>query len=508
MFFKPALKPRIFAFLAFLVPLTVRVIPEILTGPYIVGFDTLGYYVPNVLTWLREGVSFWNFIAVAPLFYIILMGATYLGIPIVVSLKFIPPLLLGFLALAVYFYAKKALSWSPKKSLLVALFATLYFVALRVSWDMLRSEFSLIFLFVALTFLHESRNRWKYSLFLSLAMISVVLAHPLVSVIMFAIIVATIVRLHFDSKSSEVQRLVMNSVPAALLFLVIIYANYIVSPSFSVVSGFLGREPEGWSALFGFTSYSDMVANSLGFLVFCYLPLLPLVLLGVKHFGGNLQMKAWVFWILIALSSSLISPNAFIAGLPYRWTLILTYPLTFYAAEAVTHFRLNVHRIAAGLMLTTLTLGFIVLPNKTPFPYYSLYPYYVPTSMLQNTVPSNDFQDTVNAEQWLRSNMHDGERLLAHDVFYGWSLLTLDRSQVISIGYENPEKMAQETVQNGSVHQLYLIWWTSGNGWHGQPTVSSAFVEVYESGRIAVYTYRPSVYHSASDSEALRIIKS
>src|SRR4030067_1243797 len=86
MFFK--LKPRlqVFPLLAFFIPLAVRVIPEVLVGPYIVGFDTLGYYVPNVLTWLRGGVDFWSFIAVAPLFYVILMGVTVVGVPLVLSL--------------------------------------------------------------------------------------------------------------------------------------------------------------------------------------------------------------------------------------------------------------------------------------------------------------------------------------------------------------------------------------------------------------------------------------
>jgi hypothetical protein len=37
----------------------------------------------------------------------------------------------------------------PKKGLLVALFATLYFVTLRVSWDMLRTKLGLVFLFIA-----------------------------------------------------------------------------------------------------------------------------------------------------------------------------------------------------------------------------------------------------------------------------------------------------------------------------------------------------------------------
>ena len=114
MFLKLRPKLQVFPLLAFFIPLAVRVIPEILVGPFIVGFDTLGYYVPNVLTWLRVGVDLWRFIAEAPFFYVILMGVTSLEVPIVISLKVMSPLLLGFLSLAVFFYAKKALSWSPR----------------------------------------------------------------------------------------------------------------------------------------------------------------------------------------------------------------------------------------------------------------------------------------------------------------------------------------------------------------------------------------------------------
>ena len=119
MFFKFSPRIQVFPFLAFFIPLLVRVIPEILVGPFVVGFDTLGYYVPNTLLWLRQGVSFWNFIAVAPFFYVILMSVTSVGVSIVLSLKVLSPLLLGFLGIAVYFYAEKALLWSPRKSLLV-----------------------------------------------------------------------------------------------------------------------------------------------------------------------------------------------------------------------------------------------------------------------------------------------------------------------------------------------------------------------------------------------------
>jgi hypothetical protein len=485
---------RAFPLLAFIIPLVVRAIPEILMGSFIVGFDTLGYYVPNTLTWLSEGVGFWNFLATAPLFYMLLMGVTSVGVPIVIALKVLAPLLLGLLGVAVYFYANKTLSWSPRKSLVVALFATLYFVALRISWDMLRSELGLIFLFTSLIFLSKSEgSSFRSGALLSLSMLGVVLAHQLVAVIMFFIILVTLVRLFLDGKKVDLGRLVVCSVPAGFMFLLIVYANYVVSSSFSLVNGFLGQDG-GFMALFGFSSHSELVVDTLGFLVFCYLPLLPLVFLGARRFRGNLHLKGWVVWVFFALLLVLVSPNASFLVFPYRWVLLLVYPLVFFAVEGFVGLRLNLYKLGFGLMLATFSLAFIVLPNSLAFPYYTGFPLYVPTSMLQNTVSLSDCQDTVNVLQWMETNVDDDGFLLAHDAFYGWASLTLDADRLIRYGYESPEVVAQELVENGSESPLYLVWWVDGSGWHGQSAVSSVFGEVYESGNIALYAYDSGVF--------------
>ena len=150
-------KRYIFPLLAFIIPLAVRIIPEILMGPYIVGFDTMGFYVPNTLLWLHNGINWGNFIATAPLFYLIYLPIISFGGSPVLALKMISPLLLGFLGLSIYTYAKKGLSWSPSKSVFVALLGTIYFVALRTSWDQLREELGLIFFFIVLTMLISGR---------------------------------------------------------------------------------------------------------------------------------------------------------------------------------------------------------------------------------------------------------------------------------------------------------------------------------------------------------------
>ena len=141
------------------------------------------------------------------------------------------------------------------------------------------------------------------------------------------------------------------------------------------------------------------------------------------------------------------------------------------------------------MILTILIVSFMVLPNNAVLFYYDAFPTYVPKSMLQNTVPLSDCQDTVNALQWLRDNMPNNSRLLVHDVFYGWASLTLNSSQLISYGFGNPEIVAQELEENDSVFSLYLIWWVNGVGWYGQPSIASTFRQVYQSGRIAVFTF-------------------
>ncbi len=211
----------IFPAFAFLIPFIVRSIPEILMGPYIIGFDTLGFYVPNTLLWLHNGINIGSLFAVAPLFYSIYTSIVGVGGSAVFALKIISPLLLGFLGLSIFAYSKKGLGWSPSKSTFVALLGTVYFVALRASWDQLREELGLIFFFLVLMLLLNNRKMvsWKNYVILSLTMMAVVLSHQLVSVLMFGVIIVTAAYslLHKDFVRSI--NLVATSLPALFYFL-------------------------------------------------------------------------------------------------------------------------------------------------------------------------------------------------------------------------------------------------------------------------------------------------
>jgi hypothetical protein len=489
-------KTWFFPLLAFLIPFAFRLIPEILMGPYVVGFDTMGFYIPNTLRWLHDGINLASLVSTAPMFYSIYLSLVFLGASPVFTLKIIAPLLLAFLGFSIFYFAKKGIGWSSAKSLFVAVLGTIYFVALRASWDQLREETGLIFFFIMLTVLVTRKERnWKNYVLLFLTMILVVLSHQLVAILMLGVVVCTVIAALLHKRFVDSISLVLASLPAVTCFF-IAYLTDVLN------SGVLNYSSSGISNLSnwtGFASYPSMLLNAGGFFLYCYILILPFALVGLWRLQ-NLQLR---FWLLITLFLVLL-PTASVS--PYRWVLMLTYPLAFFATESLStlksihwkRYRLKVSRVALlYLVFSTaiLSVGYVTLAPESPFLYFNSYglnryDYQIPTSMLQNTISQTDCQDTANVLNWFKNNVNNNSILLTHTAFYSWALLTLNESQIKSYGFNDPEKSAAETTVEGFQH-IYLIWWVSGQGWYGEPTLPSSFSLDYSSGRIAIYSYNP-----------------
>jgi hypothetical protein len=467
-------------------------------GPYIVGFDTIAHYVPTTIFWSNSNLSLDSFIGTAPMLYIITTGLVHAGTPIVVVLKALPPIVLGFLGLAIYGFARRSLHWSNQKSLVPALLGTLYFVALRVSWDAFREEIALIFLFVSLMFLISNQKEkvpWLRYAGFSLAAVAVVLSNQVVAVLMLGILSASFLHQLIKKNLKGAAYIAGFTLPAILLFLAVFLATPSV-PEYRIIFGF-PADNDGWLALFGYSSYPAMLASEAGFLVFCFLPLLPLALLSVRRLR-NFQIQTWVILILIVAFIPIASPSNM------RLLTLLVYPLVFYATEGLSKLenyenkRFRLRPMQAGLvylfvMVSVLSLGFMALPPQTPLPYFSSYNgyiYQIPSSMLQNTVSITDCQDVENSMQWLKENVTPNSIVLTHRAFYGWALTKLEPNQVLLYEYDNPAEAAK-TPEAGEYSQIFTVWWVNGEGWYGQPTIDPAFKPVYASGNIAVYMYQP-----------------
>src|SRR5260370_40737751 len=130
-----------FAFAAFLVPLSIRIIPEILSGPYPVGWDIVAYYIPNAIDIASGRMNVWGMITSPPVMYAIVVPTYWLTrANLVLIFKTLGPILYGLLGWSIFWFCQRRLHWSSRKALYAVLFVSAYFVTLRISWDAYQAE--------------------------------------------------------------------------------------------------------------------------------------------------------------------------------------------------------------------------------------------------------------------------------------------------------------------------------------------------------------------------------
>src|SRR5712692_3652946 len=107
-----------FALLAFLIPLGIRAIPEIIVGPYPIGWDTIAFYVPNTLDWATGKVGPLQMLGTAPLMYMISVPA-YMASRVnpVWIFKVMGPLLYGIMIFALFRFLRLGLKWNDRMAL-------------------------------------------------------------------------------------------------------------------------------------------------------------------------------------------------------------------------------------------------------------------------------------------------------------------------------------------------------------------------------------------------------
>jgi hypothetical protein len=485
----------------FFIVLTIRMVPEILMGAYPLGFDTVAYYIPITTQWLSGGVDFYQAMATAPLFYMFLSGVTVLGVPFVLSLKVLPSLMHALLALTIYYYANKALNWSSKKSLLTGLLATLYFVALRVSWDMLRNQLGLIFLFLTLMLsalvLKGGPAKWKRYILLSLSAVLTVLSHQLTAVLLIIAFAALIVHFMLKGERVKAKGLILALAPATILFLTFnIFA--LTAAAGAIVSN---------TAILPFQGS----LSNLGFFFYCYLPLLALSIIGIRYFR-DIRLNSWTLWISFILFIPLLFPSTLGLG-GHRWTFLLVYPLAFLVMEALDRLKPRTSSIGkylafGGILLlfitqiTSLSVGFMVKSPDGPLSYfdpqqYNQYPYYIQSSMLQNTMPIEHISDFTKAIAWLDANYHNSTFVLPNQL-YGLALIMVKNPvKIVNMGELTPfnpsgkqglSSKCLEALQSGSSH-VYTVWWAPNFSWYGISFPLKGFVEEQRFGTFSVYAF-------------------
>jgi hypothetical protein len=498
------LKKNAWALAAFLIPLAIRSIPEILSWPYLLGLDTITYIpvIQSNIVFLSGPLGFIRY----HLFYVLCTLINPLFSNTIVLLKVTAPLLMGSVAFMMYLYAKRNLKWSPFKSFLVALLVAIYFVSLRNSWDLYAQSFALIFLFAALIVFKSFTSRWRYPVTIALMVITV-LAHELVTVILFFVL--TLEAGRFLAKGLRRDSLFIFSLVASVLGL-FLYTHYSIQthtiyiPIITIASA----------------PSVDLSLHIAGLLFYCYILLLPFVILG---FTG---LKDWLLksWVALCISIPLLTMILTTTPLYYwnRWVYLLVYPLAFFAINGLdtlwnywsTH-RNKIRRFVPKALAITYVLlllslsGFYLTStpdNQISFFADSGYLTYIPSTMLQNTLSISDNPSLVRCFQWITDNTSNDSAVVMHYALYDLARIYIKDKPLVDVRQglmwdyiQNKTSLVNSLIDAADVQlsngysTVYTVWWADGKGWYEIPSLPPSFHLVYQSESMGVYIYKPAI---------------
>lgn len=452
-----------------MIGLTLRGIPELLVSWYPVGYETITWYAPPMMTFAGRSVIdvFVEFFRSGPLFYSLMWLVTNVtGAHAFVILKVVGSLLYGGLLVSFFAFLKKGLKFEWKMAFVVSLLLAFQIAALRVAWDRFRTVLGLIFLFAALTALKfDSKYRWWL---VSVFAVLTGLSREYVALVLFVTVFCFAI---LEKKDRAMSLIALG--PALAFFALMVYPSLLGFASNYV--------PEGQYAS---RSYSWVVRDAAVIFAVCYFALLPFVVRGLRRDNLILPMASW----LLLGSFSVVSPWFAIPGYQ-RWLMLLVFPFSVFVVWGFERFHLlDKRRI---WMLAIIFMVFMVIGagySTGTFSYVGrMTNSYVAVNLVQSSISWDDVPDVKTVLGWLNENAEYNSTVLAEECFYGWTVIYFERAnadvQIIPYAAASPLTPALEVALRKGFSHIYLIWYTEHS--------FSDFKVVYSWNNIAVYQYAP-----------------
>jgi hypothetical protein len=497
--------------LAFLAGVVVRLIPELLSYPNPIGWDTI-YYAYRI----EEGVlfGFWDNVFSSWMIYAILIFLNDLiHLSPFLLLKVVAPLLYGGVSAGVYFVASKKFGWSVTKSLLACLMLVFSVAGLAVSWQFYRNIFGVMVLLFAVPLIKKDIN-WKETAVLSVLGLLIAWGHELSTISVFVIVFGYLV-LSVVKKEKIPYRLFVALIPAFLVF----FGNFLwISPyAIQYPTNLIWLDDSVWAhpanlffltdylrvntPIESYSSYFDLFSQVGSLFLLLYIVLLPLVAVG---YFKDRTLNLWTLLLLVGAFGCLIVPFAALL-LWARWMLMLIVPFTYFAANGLWKITKSLEGVIVSIWLGwlkvtkkvgyALLLIFIILGSLfMTFPLINgkggLFSWsgtfkYFPSTMQSSSIPLRDIESVIEAYEWLNNNMDKDSSLLVHDTFEFWTLLYLRRSHS-AILFDSNLQEALNYAQSEGYQTIYIVWWNQDIGWYDLD-LTNDWVPFQDYERISIY---------------------
>jgi hypothetical protein len=504
----------------FLLGFIVRLIPEVLSYPSPIGFDTIGYAASiNTGKILYHSGTFFeypwnNFFSTWMLYLFLIPVYNLTKIDPFLLLKLAAPLIYASNVCAVYIFSRKWLTWSIKKSLLAAVIFTFQLATLRTSWDLYRHSLATIFLLLTLPLIYKANSRKSLFSFALLSLL-IVFSHELIAAVLLILILGIVITgliKHKDLKKHI--KILVAALPALTIFLAITFvllSNYGLTVEPNIINA---HNPEQYhpynlffivdylkvsSPLENYPTYFSLVFDF--FSLFCVLYLLWLPL-AVQGFFRDKILDKWLIILLVFTVSSLLTPF-FAVFQWYKWMYMMVHPITFYAANGATKlshlsspintlklsFVKSFSRLASATLLTTILLStlFIAAPVESAVFYFGRVNSYFPSTMQYNTIPLQDQSDLIECLKWFDMKDSANTSILLHHSLLSWARLYLPEN-FTRIYYISNIEEALNLAMKKEFDYIYLVWYNTDRGWYNI-SVPDSFQINFQSGRFAAFKY-------------------
>lgn len=420
----------------------------------------------------------------APLLYLFLaLFSIVTGASPFTTVKIFGPMCYGLLGLTLFHFATRSIHWSPRNAFLLALVTTLYFIPLRLSWDLYKNTLGFSFFLLAMSHLGGSR-KYRDTVLMGVASALSILSDQLTSALMLAfgstILLWDLVRTkRINFECSVITAL---SLPGLLFYLGVLFPpSPLEGPLYAIQARIFPYDYlVGTISPFTYQAAGQLYLAILLLSALVLVPLLPFAIIG---FFTRRHLSLLTMILGIGTFSVIASPYG---AIPFwdRWLYMLTFPVLVFASNGLLRRGREV-RIVFLVLLVFLSFTFLTLPPESSFPYFTSQATlsYVPSSMVQNTVPIRDCADIVAVISWLNARHFSKAAVVAPMSFEGWARLYL--TDVDVYGYQDPAE-----VNNGNFttfSNVFLLYWAPGLGWFNLQMMPIGATEIYQANRIGIY---------------------
>jgi hypothetical protein len=417
----------------------------------------------------------------APGLWLLLGALASTGIDPFTLVELLPPLLYGLLGLAICKFCHRGLGWDVRRSNFSVLLVLAYFLPLRYGWDNLKDVLGVTFLLLALAEVPHLPSRRSYVLFAFFAAASVLTEE------VEAVLLGGIAGILFLNSLRERRcNSVWLATGLACVTVVLFYANILGTggPLPFPPYGLPGPAPTAPPLLQGLVDYPSWIAKAGAATLLIGMGLLPIA---YPAWRGRLRSPitdAWALSAGVGTFGIYFLPGSWVFPVWPTWLILLSFPLGLSAAKGLRG--MDRRHLAVFLSIpVVLSVGFVVLPPDHALPYFTSPEtrWYIPTSMVQTTIPLDRVAGVEAAVRWLNEHATSSDWIVVSNVFAGFVIILGDPTYLYP--YYRVDTVDWRLFANARI--VYTIYWSNPNEtWFAGGMPPSVFHTVFMSGGVSV----------------------